>query len=61
MPKTKKALFKRIKTTGSGKKFRRSTRQNHFNAKDSSDTSRRKRINLPLNKVNSRIVKSWLI
>lgn len=39
----KKALLKRIKITGKGKMLRRPTRLNHFNAKDSGQTTRRKR------------------
>ena len=39
----KKALLKRIKITGRGKLFRRQTRLNHFNAKDTGQGTRRKR------------------
>ena len=40
--KTKKALSKRIKITGTGKITKRHPGQNHFNAKDSGDATRRK-------------------
>ena len=39
----KKALLKRVKITGKGKMFRRQTRMNHFNAKDTGEGTRRKR------------------
>ena len=39
----KKALLKRVKITGKGKLFRRQTRLNHFNAKDTGQGTRRKR------------------
>lgn len=41
--KPKKALFKRIKITGKGRMLRRSTRLNHFNAKDTGQGTRNKR------------------
>ena len=41
--KTKKALRKRVKITGSGKILKRPPRQNHFNAKDSGNKTRQKR------------------
>ena len=41
--KTKKALLKRIKITGSGKIMKRPPGQNHFNAKDSGNKTRQKR------------------
>lgn len=41
--KTKKALLKRIKITGTGKIMKRPPRQNHFNAKDSGNQTRQKR------------------
>jgi ribosomal protein L35 len=43
MVKTKKALLKRIKITGSGKILKRPPHQNHFNAKDSGNQTRQKR------------------
>jgi len=53
--KTKKALLKRIKITGSGKIMKRSPHQNHFNAKDSGDATRQKRgdVNTPKELVRS--------
>jgi len=41
--KTKKALLKRIKITSTGKIFKRRNHQNHFNAKENSNTGRHKR------------------
>ena len=41
--KTRKALVKKIKVSKNGKVFRRSTGQNHFNAKDSGSETRAKR------------------
>jgi ribosomal protein L35 len=40
--KTKKALSKRIKITGTGKIMKRHPGQNHFNAKDSGNRGRNK-------------------
>lgn len=41
--KTKKALLKRIKITGSGKILKRRPHQDHFNAKESGNQTRGKR------------------
>jgi len=41
--KTKKALLKRIKITGSGKITKRPNHQNHFNAKEDGNATRGKR------------------
>lgn len=41
--KTRKTLAKKVKITGAGKVIRRTTGQNHFNAKESGDTTRAKR------------------
>ena len=41
--KTKKALSKRIKITGTGKIMKRPPGQNHFNSKATGDQSRDKR------------------
>jgi len=41
--KTKKALLKRVKITGSKKILKRHPHQNHFNAKDSGNKTRQKR------------------
>ena len=43
MVKTKKALLKRIKITGTGKILKRRPGQNHFNAKDTGGQTRMKR------------------
>lgn len=44
--KTKKALLKRIKITGTGKILKRPPGQNHFNAKDSGTNGQRKHGNI---------------
>lgn len=41
--KTRKALSKRIKITGTGKVMKRPPGQNHFNSKDSGNATRAKR------------------
>jgi ribosomal protein L35 len=41
--KTNKSLLKRIQITGTGKVMKRPPHQNHFNAKDSGNMSRRKK------------------
>jgi len=41
--KTRKSVSKRFKITGSGKIKRRSTGQNHFNARDEGKSTRAKR------------------
>jgi ribosomal protein L35 len=43
--KTKKALLKRIKVTGTGKLMKRPPGQNHFNAKEAGDSARQKKGN----------------
>lgn len=43
MVKTNKSLLKRIKITGRGKITKRPSGQNHFNAKDSGQETRRKK------------------
>ena len=46
--KTKKAILKRFKLTGTGKILRRQTGQNHYRAKKSGDTKRAKKKWVPL-------------
>ncbi len=41
--KTKKALAKRVKITGRNKIMKRPPHQNHFNAKESGNSTRQKR------------------
>ena len=41
--KTKKALVKKVKVTGSGKITRRHSNQNHYNSKQTGNTKRAKR------------------
>ena len=43
--KTRKAVAKRFKITGTGKVSRRKSNQNHFNARQTSDQKRAKREN----------------
>ncbi len=43
--KTRKAVAKRFKITGTGKVSRRKSNQNHFNARQTSDQKRTKRGN----------------
>ena len=56
----KKALLKRIKITGKGKMFRRQTRMNHFNAKDTGQGTRRKRKDSLITKSDQKAVKQLL-
>ena len=41
--KTRKALVKKVKITGTGKVLRRYTKQNHFNSKQTGNLKRKKR------------------
>lgn len=56
----KKALLKRVKITSKGKLFRRQTRLNHFNAKDTGQGTRRKRKNSLIAKADLKNVKQLL-
>jgi ribosomal protein L35 len=56
----KKALLKRIKITSKGKLFRRQTRMNHFNARDTGEGTRRKRKNSLIAKADEKAVKQLL-
>lgn len=56
----KKAMFKRIKITGTGKLLRRSTRMNHFEAKESGKLSRKDRKKFPVAKADEKSVKQLL-
>lgn len=46
--KTNRSAAKRFKVTKSGKVLRRKAGQNHFNAKDSGNTKRKKHRELPI-------------
>jgi large subunit ribosomal protein L35 len=63
MPKIKsnKALLKKIKVTKSGKVIRRKTGQNHFNAKESGNITRRKRRDQRLFKTDEKNIKKALV
>jgi len=58
--KTKKALSKRIKITGKKKLLKRRTHQDHLNAKDSGNRTRRKRETHELSSSNKKVVKRLL-
>lgn len=63
MPKLKtyKALAKKVKVTKSGKVFRRSSGQNHFNSKDTGDETRTKRQDKRLSKSDEKNVLKALV
>jgi len=56
--KTKKAVTKRIKVTGSGKMMRRKMGVDHFRAKKSTIVQQRKNKEYAVGKTNSRILRS---
>ncbi|MEK7579808.1 MAG: 50S ribosomal protein L35 [Patescibacteria group bacterium] len=56
----KKAMVKRIKVTGTGKLLRRSTKMNHFEAKESSKKSRKDRKEFLIAKSDEKAVKQLL-
>ncbi len=56
--KTKKAVSKRIKITGTGKMMRRKMGVDHFRAKKSSIVQQRKSKEYSVGKTNSRILRS---
>ncbi|OIO50777.1 MAG: 50S ribosomal protein L35 [Candidatus Portnoybacteria bacterium CG_4_8_14_3_um_filter_44_15] len=58
--KTRKALLKRIKITSGKKIMNRLTHQNHLNAKESGNKTRRKRKNQKMSSVNNKFVKKVL-
>lgn len=59
--KTNKALVKKVKVSKSGKVFRRSTGQNHFNAKEGGDVTRSKRNDKRLFKTDEKNVQKALV
>lgn len=63
MPKRKsnKALTKKIKVSKNGKVKRRSTGQNHFNAKESGNKTRAKRSDKRLFKTDEKNIKKALV
>jgi len=58
--KTKKALLKRIKITGRKKILRRATHQDHLNAKDSGNRTRKKRRTKEISSADEKLVKKVL-
>ncbi len=59
--KTRKALIKKVQLTKSGKVKKRSTGQNHFNAKESGSVTRAKRSDQRLFKADEHNVKKALL
>lgn len=60
MTKTNKSLLKRVKITGSNKIMKRPPHQNHFNAKESGNSTRSKKGNKRAPHELIRIVKTLL-
>ncbi len=60
MNKTKKALIKRFKITGTGKILRRIVGQNHYRAKKTGQQKRRGRKWIQLSKSETKRVKRYL-
>ena len=58
--KTRKCLAKKVKITGTGKIMRRTTGQNHFNAKCSGTQTRNKRSDMRVSKKNEHSIKCAL-
>lgn len=60
MPKTKthQGADKRIKKTGSGKAVHRTAGHDHFNSRERGNTTRNKRRDSSLAKVNNRVLKA---
>lgn len=56
----KKAMLKRVRITSRGKMFRRSTRLNHFNAKDTGKRTQQKRGEISIAKADEKSVKQLL-
>ncbi len=55
--KTHKATTKRFKVTATGKLMKRTAGQDHFNARESSVVTRRKRRDFPISKVNVKAIR----
>jgi len=58
--KTKKAVSKRFKVTGSGKIMRKPTRQAHFNAKQTGSQRRKKRGWVEVSKADAKKLKKLM-
>ena len=59
--KTNKALSKKVRLSKSGKVFRRSTGQNHFNAKEGGSVTRAKRSDKRLSKADEKNVQKAIV
>ncbi|HEB01562.1 MAG TPA: 50S ribosomal protein L35 [Candidatus Portnoybacteria bacterium] len=58
--KTRKSVAKRFKITAKKKLLRRSSRQNHFNARDSGNKTRQKRRQKRISKADEKNIKRLL-
>ncbi len=58
--KSKKAVTKRFKITGSGKILRRRTRQDHYNAKQTGKSRRAKRKMVEVTGAEAKIIRRYL-
>jgi len=58
--KNKKSLMKRIKITGTGKILKRPPGQNHFNAKNSGNTTRERHGQVTAPKAMTKITKALI-
>ncbi len=58
--KTRKAVLKRLKVTGTKKLLRRKCGQNHFNAKESSQVTKSKKATVELGKSQQKIFRKEL-
>ncbi len=58
--KTRRALAKKVKITGTGKVLRRATGQNHFNAKESGKITRKKRNDVVIAKAEAKNIRRAL-
>ncbi len=58
--KSRKTISKRVRVTKSGKIIKRKNGQDHFNGRESGNTTRNKRSDLELSKAYTRSVKSMI-
>lgn len=58
--KTHKALAKRVKITRTGKVIKRKAGQDHFNSRESGNTTRNKRTDLQMSATVEKTIKSLL-
>ena len=58
--KSRKTISKRVRVTKSGKLIKRKNGQDHFNGRESGDTTRGKRSDMEISKVYTRTVKSMI-